>query len=182
MICHLLAMRPISHIVQKTLSFLHSTKIEQITKTMVMFKTGAIFLCCIRYYPIPPQNVRPAEQEQEQLFSFKPPLSETVLKHSTCFFPLYISGGSRGRARGARPPYFVFYQTEARRAKKRFFKIAPSLPPYHRVWMTETPLYLKVWIRHCICYQYGKLIFKGKIFSIKPKHDNIRHGVTNDFR
>ena len=31
-------------------------KIEQITKTMVMFKTGAIFLCCIRYYPIPPQT------------------------------------------------------------------------------------------------------------------------------
>ena len=56
MICDLLAMRPISHIVQKTLSFLHSTKIEQITKTMVMFKTGAIFLCCIRYYPIPPQT------------------------------------------------------------------------------------------------------------------------------
>ena len=56
MICDLLAMTPISHIVQKTLSFLHSTKIEQITKTMVMFKTGAIFLCCIRYYPIPPQT------------------------------------------------------------------------------------------------------------------------------
>ena len=40
--------------------------------------------------------------------------------------------------------------------------------------MTETPLYLKVWTRHCICYQYRKLIFKGKIFSINPKHDNIR--------
>ena len=73
--------------------------------------------------------------------------------------------------RGPAPPYF-FYQTEARRAKKRFFKTTPSPPRYHRVWMTETPLYLKVWIRHCICYQYRKLIFKGKIFSINQKHDN----------
>ena len=56
MICDLLALRLISNFVQKTLSFLHSTKIEQITQTMVMFKTGAFFLCCIRYYPIPPQT------------------------------------------------------------------------------------------------------------------------------
>ena len=35
MICALLALRPISHITKKTLSYLHSTKIEQMTKTMV---------------------------------------------------------------------------------------------------------------------------------------------------
>ena len=48
MICGLLALRPISHITQKTLSFLHSTKEEQKTKTMVTFETCAIFLYCIR--------------------------------------------------------------------------------------------------------------------------------------
>ena len=48
MICGLLASRPISHITQKTLSFLHSTKEEQITKTMVTFETRAIFFYCIR--------------------------------------------------------------------------------------------------------------------------------------
>ena len=56
MICHVLALRPILHITQKTLSYLHSTKIEQMTKTMVIFKTGASFLCCIRCDPIPPQT------------------------------------------------------------------------------------------------------------------------------
>ena len=56
MICDLLALRPISQITQKTLSYLHSTKIEQMTKTMVIFKTGAIFLCCIRCDPIPRQT------------------------------------------------------------------------------------------------------------------------------
>ena len=34
MICALLALRPISHITKKTLSYLHSTKIEQMTKTI----------------------------------------------------------------------------------------------------------------------------------------------------
>ena len=52
----LLALRPISQFTQKTLSYLHSTKIEQMTKTMVIFKTGAIFLCCIRCDPIPRQT------------------------------------------------------------------------------------------------------------------------------
>ena len=37
-------------------SYLHSTKLEQMTKTMVIFKRGAIFLCCIRCDPIPPQT------------------------------------------------------------------------------------------------------------------------------
>ena len=56
MICDLLALRPISHITQKTLSYLHSTKIERMTKTMIIFKRGAIFLCCVRCDPIPPQT------------------------------------------------------------------------------------------------------------------------------
>ena len=128
MICDLLALRLISHFVQKTLSFLHSTKIEQITKTMVMFKTGAIFLCCIRYHPIPPQtsvqrlahthNVTTCCSPEPitillgtiilfEATTVSPP-SETVLKHSNCFFPLYISCGSRGRAQGTRSPLFFF--------------------------------------------------------------------------
>ena len=56
MICALLALRPISHITKKTLSYLHFTKIEQMTKTMVIFKRGVIFPCCIRCDPIPPQT------------------------------------------------------------------------------------------------------------------------------
>ena len=56
MICDLLALRPISHITKKNLRYLHSTKIEQMSKTMVIFKRGAIFLCCIRCDPIPPQT------------------------------------------------------------------------------------------------------------------------------
>ena len=44
MICDLLALIPISHITQKTLSFLHFAKIEQITKTMVTFKASATSL------------------------------------------------------------------------------------------------------------------------------------------
>ena len=43
MICELLAMRPISHITKKTLSYLHSTKIEQMTKTMVILKEAPFF-------------------------------------------------------------------------------------------------------------------------------------------
>ena len=35
---------------------LHSTKVERMTKTMVIFKRGAIFLCCVRCDPIPPQT------------------------------------------------------------------------------------------------------------------------------
>ena len=43
MICDLLVPRPISHITKKTLSLLHSTKIEQITKTMVIFQNKRHF-------------------------------------------------------------------------------------------------------------------------------------------
>ena len=56
MICDLLALRPISNITKKALSYLHSTKIEQMTKAMVIFKRGAIFLCYILCDPIPPQT------------------------------------------------------------------------------------------------------------------------------
>ena len=56
MIRDLLALRPISHITKKTLSYLHSTKTEQMTNTMVIFKRGASFLCRIRCDPIPPQT------------------------------------------------------------------------------------------------------------------------------
>ena len=35
MICALLALKPISHITKQNLSYLHSKKIEQMTKTMV---------------------------------------------------------------------------------------------------------------------------------------------------
>ena len=44
-----------------------------------------------------------------------------------------VSGGSRGGARGARPPLFLD-QTEARRTEKVFFDTAPP-PPYFKVWI-----------------------------------------------
>ena len=53
MICDLLALRPISHITKKTLSYLHSTKIEQMTKTMVILKEAPFFFAAfaaIQYY------------------------------------------------------------------------------------------------------------------------------------
>ena len=55
-ICDLLALRPSSHITQKTLYFLYSTEIKQITKTTVIFKTDLIFVCCVRCNPIPPRT------------------------------------------------------------------------------------------------------------------------------
>ena len=47
-----------THLAYYTEDFVFSslTKIEQITKTMVIFKTSAIFLCCIRCDPIPSQT------------------------------------------------------------------------------------------------------------------------------
>ena len=59
-------------------------------------------------------------------------------------------GGSRGGARGARPPHptLFFDQNEARRAKKNSFGDRPPLvsgsgwpcpPRYLRVWMTVSP-------------------------------------------
>ena len=43
----------------------------------------------------------------------------------------YLSGGSRGGARGPAP--FFLDQTEARRAEKKFFWRLPPPPPYLRV-------------------------------------------------
>ena len=58
--------RLISHITKKTLSYLHSTKIEQMTKTMVIFKRGAIFLFCIRCDTT--TNFRPAASAYSQRY------------------------------------------------------------------------------------------------------------------
>ena len=59
---------------------------------------------------------------------------------STAHF-VYNSGGSRGGARGARPPLLLFLdETEAQRAEKIFLETKPPPPPP----------YLKVWIRHFI--------------------------------
>ena len=44
-----------------------------------------------------------------------------------------VSGGSRGGARGARPPLFLD-QTEARRTEKKFFE-----PPPHISWSGYPP-------------------------------------------
>ena len=49
------------------------------------------------------------------------------------------------------PPLLLLDQTGARTAE--FFSETtlppPPPPPYLRAWMTGTPTYLKVWIRHC---------------------------------
>ena len=50
----------------------------------------------------------------------------------------HTSGGSRGGARGARPPYF---STKLRPEEPKFFFLEIALPhPYLRVWMTCNPL------------------------------------------
>ena len=55
-LCDLLAVRPFPQIAQKTLSFLHSTEREKITKMMIIFKTPAILVCFMRHDPIKPQT------------------------------------------------------------------------------------------------------------------------------
>ena len=54
-LCDLLAVRPFPQIAQKTLSFLHSSEREKITKMMIIFKTPAILVCFLRHDPIKPQ-------------------------------------------------------------------------------------------------------------------------------
>ena len=55
-LCDLLAVRPFPQIAQKTLSFLHSTEREKVTKMMIIFKTPAILVCFMRHDPIKPQT------------------------------------------------------------------------------------------------------------------------------
>ena len=61
-----------------------------------------------------------------------------MIDHSySKYSSLYGSGGSRGGARGGRPPLFLD-QTVAQRAEKNLF--GDPLPPYLRVWMIGFPL------------------------------------------
>lgn len=55
-LCDLLAIRPFPQIAQKTLSSLHFTEREKITKMMIIFKTPAILVCFLRRNPIKPQT------------------------------------------------------------------------------------------------------------------------------
>ena len=64
-----------------------------------------------------------------------------LLVKQTCL--LRITVADTGEA----PPLFLD-QTEARRAQKRFFGDRPLSPP------PPPPLFLKVWIRHCIISNY----------------------------
>ena len=71
-------------------------------------------------------------------------------KRLTLKLPVQNSGGSRRGARGTRTPSLFLDQTEARRAEKNFRR--PSPPPHFNAgsgWPAPTPLYLKIWIRHC---------------------------------
>jgi len=69
-------------------------------------------------------------------FSLYPPNGELA-----CRQHLVNGGGSRGGARGSRPPLFLD-QTEAQKAENFFWIPAPTHPPppYLRVWMTAPPL------------------------------------------
>ena len=69
--------------------------------------------------------------KQLQWLNFFETICQTVPYHSTS------SGGSRGEARGARPPLFLD-ENEAQRAEKFFF--GGWTPLYLRVWMTAPPL------------------------------------------
>ena len=84
----LLALRPILHITQKTLSFLHSTKVEQITKTMVIFKTGSIFLYCIPCNPMPSQT---SVHRLANTLNVTTCYCSTQVSNATSIFPLHIS-------------------------------------------------------------------------------------------
>ena len=88
MICDLLALRPILHITQKTLSFLHSTKVEQITKTMVIFKTGSIFLYCIPCDPIPSQT---SVHQLTNTCNVTTCYCSTQVSNATSIFPLQVN-------------------------------------------------------------------------------------------
>ena len=69
MICYLLALRPILHITQKILSYLNSTKIEQVTKTMVIiFKNRRHFSLLHLLRSNTTTNFRPAARAYSQRY------------------------------------------------------------------------------------------------------------------
>ena len=76
------------HITQKTLSFLHSTKVEQITKTMVIFKTRSIFLCCIPCNPIPSQTSVHRHANTRNVTTCH---CSIQVSNATSIFPLHIN-------------------------------------------------------------------------------------------
>ena len=82
-----------------------------------------------------------------------------------------VSGGSRGGARGARPPLFLD-QTEARRTEKKFFE--PPPPPYLMVWIPPPP-YLKVWIRHWLFDTFKCRLSSGRTTCtiIHPRYEEV---------
>ena len=81
-----------------------------------------------------------------------------------------VSGGSRGGARGARPPLFLD-QTEARRTEKKIFET----PPYLMVWITPPPPYLKVWIRHWLFDTFKCRLSSGRTTCtiIHPRYEEV---------
>ena len=61
----------------------------------------------------------------------------------------FIQWRNQGRVPGGAGHPLFLDQTETRRAEKSFLGDRPPPAPYLRIWMTWTPPYLKVWIRHC---------------------------------
>ena len=64
-------------------------------------------------------------------------------------FLSFIQWRIQGRGLGGPGNPLFLDQTEPRRAEIFFFLETGSPLPYLRVWMSWTPPYLKVWIRHC---------------------------------
>ena len=82
-----------------------------------------------------------------------------------------VSGGSRGGARGARPPLFLD-QTEARRTEKKFFE---PPPPISHGLDTPPPPYLKVWIRHWLFDTFKCRLSSGRTTCtiIHPRYEEV---------
>ena len=82
-----------------------------------------------------------------------------------------VSGGSRGGARGARPPLFLD-QTEARRTEKNFFE---PPPPLSHGLDTPPPPYLKVWIRHWLFDTFKCRLSSGRTTCtiIHPRYEEV---------
>ena len=81
-----------------------------------------------------------------------------------------VSGGSRGGARGARPPLFLD-QTEARRTEKNFFEPPPLIS-----WSGyPSPPYLKVWIRHWLFDTFKCRLSSGRTTCtiIHPRYEEV---------